>query len=595
MNEEKKAEDRDSLMPLMDAAPPVKDNVPQAMEEDDDDETQMYSQDLLANTPSQKSKSVGGSKHSSNSSEKSKATSPSKSKTTELTEQSAKALESPSRPQNTNNKEKKTKWMSSTRHNGHNGHQPKADTDCSSPRLLMPSFKSNGRKSNDNVSVKKPAVNANNKNATDEDDSDDESLSGPNGHNNNSIEEDPIIENTQDEHEKKRPSAFKRLARSSARDKSKSSIKFSPQTNERRSNKSTTATTASKGKDTSVCKPKILRYEAVSKNDDNALASASVGPDSSEAEFSDDDEDVSTTNHHLSQTDIRIKKQLREIKAVLPSAEEMRDMRARKELSDELVALKKSHKTAINKLKREKGKLATQLKNAEEVIKQKDAVIREKNKLMDEQFAVIALMKESVQAAPPTKRSSSPSEERIPPPATAATTKAKKRKKKEEPVEDEVEKLTPPPPPAAATDAAATTQRKKKQVPRESDEEESDSEDELPISALKNAPTSSSKKKRRKSYGRHTNTIVVANTLERRLSGGGGDTSSVDTPPVSNKTSVKCKSGSTSVAKQSTETETDGIVLSTEVWKKLQERGWKYKSGPEPHNMGELFFSIQLT
>merc|ERR1719253_352279 len=87
----------------------------------------------------------------------------------------------------------------------------------------------------------------------------------------------------------------------------------------------------------------------------------------------------------------------------LPSAKEMNEMMSRKKLSDELVELKRSHKKALDKMRRENSKLANQLKDAEDKIKlkdktitQKDRTIEQKKDLLSKQYDMIENLKKVV-------------------------------------------------------------------------------------------------------------------------------------------------------------------------------------------------------
>mmetsp|Transcript_16550 Transcript_16550/g.35758 ORF Transcript_16550/g.35758 Transcript_16550/m.35758 type:complete len:2289 (+) Transcript_16550:224-7090(+) len=484
----------------------------------------------------------------------------------------AKEQATPKSPPRQKNSIEQTKWMSSARHLHVN--QKEANSNCSSPRLLMPSFKPIR-------SPTKPTLS----NDGAEDGSDNESWPGR-GHNFNDSDS---IENTQeDEHEVKRPSTFKRLSRGTSRSSAHddASSKISPQSNEK-----TAKTSGGSGAKRAI-KPKVLRYEAVTKSDDASSTSA-ASDSSSEAEFSDSD-DVNNDNvHHLqqSQTDQQIMKQLREVKAMasnLPSAEEIRDIASRKQLADEMVELKKLHKTSINKLKREKSKLVAQLNNAEEVIKQKDYVIKDKNSLLKEQFEVIAQFTGTVangKSSSATKRT---------PPVKTKSKKKKKAKKLPQSDSDSEEERDEVPLSALKNAHTSTTtvadgksssatkrtspattkskKRKKTEKPPESDSDSEEENDELPLSALKNAQASTTSKKRRKSYGSRQNKSP-AKKVERALSPkvvvshGSGDASSIET------------SHSTFTVKSK-----NGKVLSPELWRELQDKGWKYQTGPEPHN-----------
>ena len=84
--------------------------------------------------------------------------------------------------------------------------------------------------------------------------------------------------------------------------------------------------------------------------------------------------------------DINSVDQLAEVEALssnLPSVEEMKQMAARTYQSEEVEDLKRSHKKALNKVKRENSKLSTQLQKAELIIEKKDLEIATRKTLLE--------------------------------------------------------------------------------------------------------------------------------------------------------------------------------------------------------------------
>jgi len=421
-----------------------------------------------------------------------------------------------------------TKWMSARQlHENQND----VNINRSSPRLLMPSFKPiHTKNSDDDEPTKCTALN---NDAVDG--SDNESWTASRRKYNSS---DPI-ENTQDESEIERPSAFKRLSRGTSRSMAHDDSTFSKFSPQHERNNTSSDTTMR------IIKPKVLRYDTVTKNEDASLSSAS-SESSPEAEFSDDDTNDVGGNFQQSQTDIRIMKQLEEVKAMaakLPSAEEMNEIVSRKQLADEIAYLKKSHRKEINKLKRENSKLAAQLENAEETIKQKDQTIQQKTELLVQQSAFLADFKNKFGGVLPTTTCTTP------------TKSNKKRKKVDETPLD---------------------------VDSDIDDDDDDDDDNVPLSDLKKADASSTDKRRRKSYGSRQATKIPSKKASTKkadrlppnaaasVSVRSDDTYSAKTSPISNRTGVKKKK------KQN--------ILSPVIWKQLQEKGWKHKTGPEPHN-----------
>jgi len=274
-------------------------------------------------------------------------------------------------------------WISSARR----GLKTKGEKETDSPRLIVPSFKPIKSSLKDRAEMNEEDVidDIDEDNGSD----DDESWSGHRCTNHGEDYLDPI-ENTQDESNiMVKPSAFERLSRGS----SKSTLEFiPPATND-------------------AMKPKILQYE---RNDSSSEVDFSHGDDNN----SSDDElrQINRKISHLSQTDQRIREQLREVQDILPSVREIQDIATRKQLLDEIAELKTSHKASIKKLSQEKSKLVTQLKTANDTIRQKEQVIKEKNELLEQQFTVISQITgacQTLSSVPSTKRKRTPLESEL--------------------------------------------------------------------------------------------------------------------------------------------------------------------------------------
>lgn len=361
--------------------------------------------------------------------------------------------------------------------------------------------------------------------------SDTQSWSG-NGHN----YADYAIEDTQNENEAREPSAFIRLSRDSSNLHHTSLTTMSVKN--RKPNYSDRGVERS-----SIMKPKVLRYNALTKGDNDYSKSAESDA-SSEAEF---DDDVCATKYiddnHQSQTDKRILKQLEEVKAILPSVEEIQDI-ARKQLSDEMAKMEQSYRESIKKLKQENVKLVAQLKVAEESNRRKDQVIKEKNALLDEQFKVIEQVKRACGLKPPSLAECK----------SPVIRSSNKRK-----------------------NASLPECQSKTNTNEDIDDDDSDDDDsDLPLSALRNTNISSNKKSRKSPVSSRakvpTNKSISPTSLHNI------DTASADTP-LSDQSKAKSTMRSNLVSKNSR-------VLAPDVWKQLQEKGWRYQTGPEPHNKG---------
>ena len=357
--------------------------------------------------------------------------------------------------------------------------------------------------------------------------SDTQSWSG-NGHNYT----DYTIEDTQNENETRNPSAFKRLSRDSSSLQNNAALKSS-------SIKKGNPYSKRGGEMSSIMKPKILRYNALTKLDDESSKSAGSGL-SSEAEFDDDFSATRYADHLQSQTDQRILKQLEEVKAILPSAEEIQDIASRKQLSAEIFELKKSHHESVNKSRRENSQIFSQLKVAEETIRQKDKVIKEKNALLEEQFKVIEQIKQAcgMQLQSPAR-------------CVLPVTRTKKKRKK-----------------ASLPD-----------YPKNNDTDDDDDSD-LPLSALRNTNGFSSNKKQRKSP---VSKRIDVQTNRSRSPASAAIIHNSDAVSANIPLNIVSK---TSSAMRPTLASSNSRVLAPDIWRQLQKKGWKYQTGPQPHNKG---------
>ncbi|KAL3822297.1 hypothetical protein ACHAXA_005930, partial [Cyclostephanos tholiformis] len=424
----------------------------------------------------------------------------------------------------------KAAWMTSARRK-----DDKTSNYISSPRLQIPSFKPIQKSSMDST-VSNESFNG----GEVDDGSEDTSLPGID-HSNDGYDS---IEDTQDESEmNKRTSAFKRLSRGTLTSAhNDSNLKW---TNESKPKARST--------DGAVIKPKVLRYE---RKDSSSEAEFSDSEDDSSDDqgpqisrrFVDQPNDVDDTNavvdHQQSQTDQRIREQLREINDILPIAREIQNNVSRnRQLSDEIAQLKKSYQASVKKLNQEKNKLLTQLKFAEDLVKQKDEIIKEKNILLDKQFVVIAQMKGALGVG--LKTSTATAKET--PPA--------------------LKKRTPP---------TVTATKRKKRTGSESDSGD-ESDDKVLISALKNKPSSSGKTMLGTSFSSSTAKKVETGLVHSAEVC--GDRDSDETPLMANR-SKGTKSRNESVRRNKSSSNMSNV----DIWKRLQKLGWKYVCGPEPHN-----------
>ncbi len=473
------------------------------LEERDEDETQL-SQDLLASPAAKSNQITVVDDKSTNTIPSTKPCPPQIAETKKETSTASKSLFI--QKHNIN----ETEWLPSAR----NLHGTKETV----PLLLMPSPKPQRKNVADDPN--EPPLDD-----SVEFGSDTQSWSG-NGHNYS----DYTIEDTQNENEARHPSAFKRLSRDSSSSQNFAALKSLSVIKGKSPSKRG-------GEMISTMKPKILRYNSLTKGDDDSSKSAGTGS-SSEAEFDDDFSATRYADHLQSQTDQRILKQLEEVKAILPCAEEIQDIASRKQLSAEIVELKKSYHVSV----REKSKLLAQLKVAEETIRQKDKVIKEKNALLDKQYKVIEQIKQAcgIELQSPAECN---------PPAVRTNQKRKK---------------------ASLPD-----------YPNNNDNDDDDDSD-LPLTALGNTNGFSSNKKPRKSPV--SNRINVQTNMRRS--------------PTSAARTKKCDAVSADIPLNalskttspmlSTSASSSSRMLAPDVWKQLREKGWKYQTGPEPHNKGML-------
>jgi hypothetical protein len=347
------------------------------------------------------------------------------------------------------------------------------------------------------------------------------------------------IEDTQDDYLQQKPKevSFKRLSAKRSR---------SPSID------SSTADEAEVEDPDDTFVPKVLRYggDRTKKNEPCDTRSQS----SSEAEFNedngdDDDDDDCDDNDYdgsgightaaafpLSQTDEAIKRQLREIQEMaLPSTKQLKEIASRKRMSDQITAMRERHEEEINALKRENAKLRNALKKKDDIINENECKLAEKNKLLTDQAAVMTMLKKKLDIVNETSMEEPASVEK--PKSTKKRTPASKSSKKRKQSEEE--------------DAYSS----------ESDD------DALPLSALKNNP---GKK----------NSAVKAQ--QARQSSG---SSSKSVPPKP----TKAKAGGNSSAKvKASSTKKSAPAVSAlsndKYWKILVEKGWTYKTGPEPYN-----------
>ena len=289
--------------------------------------------------------------------------------------------------------------------------------------------------------------------------------------------------------------------------------------------------------------PKVLRYGHLSKKNEPPHDSQSQ---SSEEEFNadddddDDESDVGRTTFLQSQTDEAIKRQLKEIQEMtLPSTKQLKEMASRKHMSDQIEEMRKRHEREMKSLKRDNAMLRNALKEKDEIIYERDCQLDQKNKLLKSQAAAIAIMKKKLEIVSSASGMELPSaEEQVSTKKrTPASKPSKKRKHREEKVTS------------------------------------SDSEDDsMPLSALKGNVAKKPGSVKAES-GLTTASVTKATSKK---------------PTKAKVAHAACDSGpSTKVKSSSTKKMASRQLLSNDLskhWKELEEKGWSYKTGPEPYN-----------
>jgi len=367
-------------------------------------------------------------------------------------------------------------------------------------------------------------------NEDEEEASDDEAWVGHGLHNDHPEDD---IENTQDDYlQQQKNVSMKRLSVKRSR---------SP------SNDSSTVDEAEELEESFA--PKVLRYGHLSKKSEPP----DVQSQSSEAEFNVDDDDdddddeseVGRTTFPQSQTDEAIKRQLKEIEEMtLPSTKQLKEIASRKHMSDQIEEMRARHQKEMKSLKRENSMLRNTLKEKDEIIYERDCQLAQKNKLLKSQASAIAIMKKKLEIVSSATGIESSSTEK--PVSTKKRTPASKPGKKRKQREEKVNS--------------------------------SDSEDDsMPLSALKGKVAKYQSSVKAKAESRQTTASV--------------------TKAVSHKPTTKAKATHavydrnsdppTKVKSSSTKKMTSRPLLSNDLskhWKELEEKGWSYKTGPEPYN-----------
>ena len=372
----------------------------------------------------------------------------------------------------------------------------------SSPRLVLPSLKSNAaQKEEANNPIKTTAEEQHSMTA---EETDDESMFD--NYNAHPLESDPIEDTqTQDLHCQKQPTHLKRLSRGtpkySSTKKDSTSKSSSLPLNTRATNSSHKKQYENdlNRKSKSKITPKVLHY---------------TGPEEdgeSDAEFEPDEHSHSNKDQNVpfqkSEITVRALKQLEEIEEFtkhLPSIEEMRELASRKELRNEILEIQRSHNKEVNRLRH--------------LLNQKEEIIREKNKEISMNHTVIK----------------------------DRDTTIEKLQEGIKNLMNQVKWLSPSMP----------TSKKRKHTHAAADDDSDSESDRLVLSALKRPAESSRHKKQ--------------------------------TPSTDN-ASIAKQTGSTVKTKKRQESVSKGDSLrplSSQMWKELQDKGWKYKTGPEPYNKG---------
>jgi len=293
--------------------------------------------------------------------------------------------------------------------------------------------------------------------------------------------------------------------------------------------------------------PKVLRYGGLTKKSEPTDTQSQ----SSEAEFNedydddnDDESEVGRTTFPQSQTDEAIKRQLKEIQEMtLPSTKQLKEIASRKRMSDQIAEMRERHEKEMKALKRENTKLRNAVKDKEEIIDERDRQLAEKNKLLKSQASVISVLKKKMEIV-----SSASVEE----PAVSTEKQASTKK------------LTP------------TSKPDKKRKHREEKVDASDSDDDdIPLSALK---------------GETAKKPSAAKAQSRPNSASGSKAAS--RKPINTKAApaVYDRNGEPPAKVKASSTKkvtTMRPLLSNDLskyWKELEEKGWSYKTGPEPYN-----------
>ena len=296
--------------------------------------------------------------------------------------------------------------------------------------------------------------------------------------------------------------------------------------------------------------PKVLRYGALAKKSEPTDTQSQ----SSEAEFNDnydddDESEVGRTAFPLSQTDEAIKRQLKEIQEMsLPSIKQLKEIASRKRMSDQNAEMRERHEQEMKALKRENTMLRNAIKEKDDIVYKRDRQLSEKNKLLNSQASVITMLKKKLDIV--------------------STTSV------EEPSSNEKPSSTKKP--ASTKKHTPTSNPGKKRKQRDNEVHSSDSEeDDMPLSALKGGTA----KKR---------SAVKAQSRQTSASG----SKSMSHKPAKAKAahSVNDRNGDQPAKVKSSSTKkmppARPLVSNdlTKYWKELEEKGWTYKTGPEPYN-----------
>jgi hypothetical protein len=357
--------------------------------------------------------------------------------------------------------------------------------------------------------------------------SDDDSILD--NYNTHPTENDPI-EDTQNEdvHHHTKHSCLKRLSRGTTptnpphkEDSTSKSVSLQFSTNAFNSTlgKKQYGKRSNSGSKSSIT-PKCLQYAKQKENSE------------SEAEFEDVYESHEDTNERMrpfeqSQSEYRALKQLEEFEEFtreLPTADQLGDLRSRKELQDEIERINQSYGSEIKRLKKKISDLRKDIKEKSNAIKQRDDTIddmrrahkesiREKDNVIKKKASVIERQEAAIAKWMGRFKGVSP--------PGSVVKRSSGRRKADDDSEDESVVLS-----ALKPSAAASTYGGKKKS-------------STPVS--------------KQSASRTNDSVSKSNTRQRRA----------------HKDDLSSR------------------PLSPEIWRQLEEKGWKYKTGPEPYNMGE--------